>query len=315
MMNAVLKHWHPMVGIDFHTCVTPPAGVPTLPMTPYKTGMVLWGATFGMVTQSYFRDHPSSGWGTTMSRGTDIGPLIPHIGPPSLTLPIEIIFSSSKSHFGVASYSGVDNKGAQNCIAVALIVHVNLNLNCGIAWPTPTGMVIALNTHYVGMTLGDFIVGVLSMAVDAVLQRAMSALGSALGRLPGYLGQRMIPSVFRSNGAAFNALWAANRGAAGMSRAARREAARAAAKALRENQIIQKALFDCGWGGTLSRGLERLGARASTPVGEAVIGFFLGSPTGADASNVPGGASAFSAANDYLTGSEELTPSPPPPIN
>jgi len=232
-----------------------------------------------------------------------------------LTLAIEFIFSSSKSHFGVASYTGVDNKGAQNCIAVALLVHVNPNLNCGIAWPTPTGMVVAFNTHYVGMTLGDFIVGLSSMAVDAVLQRVMSAIGSAVARVPSYLAQRIVPSVFRSNGAAFSAIWAVNRGTAGLSRSARREAARAAARGLRENQIIQRTLFDCGWGGTLSRGLGRLGAGTSTPVREAVVGFFLGSPTGADASNVPGVTSAYSAANNYLTGSEELTPSPPPPIN
>ena len=99
-MHAVLKQWHPMVGVDFHICVPPPPA-PPIPCTPYRTAHVLWGWG-GMPTQSYFLDHPSSGWGLTMSTGTDIGPMIPHIGPLSITMPLEMLFSSSKSHFGTS---------------------------------------------------------------------------------------------------------------------------------------------------------------------------------------------------------------------
>jgi hypothetical protein len=65
-----------------------------------------------------------------MLRGTDIGPLIPHIGCPSLLTPLDILLSSSASYFGPSSYMVA---GAP--VAAALIINVNLNLNCN--WCCP----------------------------------------------------------------------------------------------------------------------------------------------------------------------------------
>jgi hypothetical protein len=218
---------------------------------------------------------------------------------------IEMTFSSSKSHFGVSAYSGVDNKKAQNCIAVALAVHANPNLNCGVPMPTPTGMVIALNTHYVGMTWGDFVSGLNVMCLDIILQTLLSKFGSWLGGLAGRMSTSFAPVTFATNQAAKTWLASVGRGATS-----------AMARALRAQQVAKLAAWNAGMG----KILERLGAKTSTPVGEAVIGFIMGSPTGADAGTfgapTPYGA-ASGAVDEYLNGPtpENLEPTAPPPIS
>jgi hypothetical protein len=116
-----------------------------------------------------------------MCKGTDIGPMIPHIGVPSTTLMIEIATSGSKSHFGPSYYHVKDQTDAPGNPAVALLMSVNPNLNCGYPFPTPSGMVMALTTQALGMTWGDIVGGLYQMALDFALQAILQKVGSLMG--------------------------------------------------------------------------------------------------------------------------------------
>jgi hypothetical protein len=259
--HAVMKNWHPMAGIDLHIC-NPPPPAPPIPMTPYKTVNLLSGTVGWFLTVRYCPTHYSAGWGYTMARGTDIGPLIPHVGPPSTTLMIEIVFSASKSHFGPRSYVEKDNTGANNHVAAALGGFVNPNLNCGTPCPTPTGFVLALNTHGVGMTWGDITAGLAQMTIDVILQTALfhagNAVGSGLGRIAGRLGPQAM-----SRGAARAAAASARRAFPKGQRPRMGDLARQ----LRDEQARRVARWNSGVG----RGLGVL------------INIFGGGPMGADA--------------------------------
>src|SRR5262249_56535928 len=94
----VMNPGTPMIGGDFHM-VTPPPAPPAGP-PPFATFDFLSGLYI------FFKPiwkHPSL-YGATVAKGTDIGSGIPHIGPPSVTLPLEIAFSSSKAHFASVQY-------------------------------------------------------------------------------------------------------------------------------------------------------------------------------------------------------------------
>jgi hypothetical protein len=111
-----------------------------------------------------------------MLKGTDIGPLIPHVGPPSNLIPLEMVFSSSKSHFSTSRYSVAGEK-----VAVSLVSVINPNLNCGTPVPTPTGLVLSLSVHRVDMTWGDIFAGAFALLADGLTQWALNALGGKPG--------------------------------------------------------------------------------------------------------------------------------------
>lgn len=174
MKHGVLKHYHPMMGRDMHIPWPPGAPAPAPAPAPYMTVFTLLGlAITSKYTNKVFTD--SVGW--TMLKGTDIGPMIPHMGTPSVTIIPEMVFSASKSYFGVATYK----VGEADCIAVSLGFATNPNLNCGTPVPTPTGLVLALATHRVDMTWGDIFSGFAMMGVDWVIQKYLNKLGNAVG--------------------------------------------------------------------------------------------------------------------------------------
>ena len=183
-MHAIMKHWHPMIGRDFHIPWPPGSPSPAPSPAPYLTGQTLMGLA---IKASYASSHMSMGWGMTMQQGTDIGYMIPHVGPPSALLAIEIPLSSSVSYFGTSMVM-VENKPA--CVALAMLV--NYNLNCGTPVPTPTGIVIAANTHFAAMTLGDLLGGVAVMAMDVAIG---VVLGKAIGAGSGWAAGRLGPRV------------------------------------------------------------------------------------------------------------------------
>lgn len=189
--HGVLKHWHPMMGVDFHIPWPPGAPAAAPSPVPYFTVQIMNGLN---ITANKANDALSHYKGLTMLKVTDIGPFIGHVGTPSILLAFEIPGSWSKSYFGS---SRCKSKGTP--VAVALLYIVNLNLNCGTPIPTPTGRVLALTTHFVDMTFGDIISGVLQMAADAAIAAALNKLGSVLcGDLLGKAGTLV-----------FNGIWTA----------------------------------------------------------------------------------------------------------
>lgn len=195
MMNCVLITIHPMLGCDMHDTIPPPGPV-VVPAVPHFAA-----ATLRWLMPTHKKADTISTMGfSPMQQGTDIGNFIPHISAPHYLLPLVIALSGSKSHFGVAS---VHMQGQP--VAVALLVVLNLNLNCSGATcpPLPTGVVIAPNTVVSSMTLGDFLGGLFAMVVDAAIQFGLNRLfGSApvarfFGRIQGPIIQRLLPGAPR----------------------------------------------------------------------------------------------------------------------
>lgn len=206
MMFNVLKHYHVMVAIPWieqHQAIFPPVMAP-VPAVPHVAGAMLcigpWGALTGKPNPT---EHSASG-GQVMSQGTDIGPLIPHYNltppaPPNSLIPILLLTSGSKSHFGAHK-----SQAPKGPVAFAIAVVVNFNLDCaGPAWPPlPAGVVITFNTHMTGATIGDIVSGFLHMIVDAAIQFGLNRLfaSARIGNFFENLTQRALGPAFRALG-------------------------------------------------------------------------------------------------------------------
>lgn len=264
MKHGVLKNVHPMLGCDWHIPWVPGTPAPAPSAVPYFVMSVMSG-TFvtSKMTATTFTDY----FGLTMLSGTDIGPLLPHMGPPSVTMPFDLIGASSKSHFCVANILAENSP-----IVVSLLFVVNPNLNCGTPIPTPTGAVLAITTHRVDMSWADILGGLATMAADFALQAALAWAGGAIGdRIAGALRGPVMRQAFQS---------AMFRGLMGdMSDGAARFAAHQAAV-------------------SANRSMERI-------VGFGV-GFFMGGPMGFDVGALgmptPGGALASAATTGQADG-------------
>jgi hypothetical protein len=164
-----------MVGYDLHL-VMPPGSPTPGPPGPHIAMSALMGT--GATAQMAPTETSHFGW--TILRGSDIGPLIPHAPlAPNCLLPIILLSSASKSHFGSSKFL-VKNKPA----AAALLVVVNPNLNCADPVPMPLDGVVTLTAHFVDMTLGDILSGFAFMAIDCALAWAMNWVsGKAFGKL------------------------------------------------------------------------------------------------------------------------------------
>jgi hypothetical protein len=206
MKFNALKDYHVMIAIpiiEMHQAILPPLPTP-LPKVPHIAGAMLckgpWGAISGKPNPTVF----SASGGVQMSQGSDIGPLIPHYNvippaPPNALLPIMLVTSGSKCHFG--AHKSVAPNGP---IAFAIAVKVNFNLNCaGPAWPPlPSGLVIAFNSHVIEATIGDIIAGALHLLVDMAIQFGLNRLFSS-SRVSGFfedVAQRALGPGMRALG-------------------------------------------------------------------------------------------------------------------
>lgn len=247
MKHAVLKNVHPEIGMCFHIPWVPGTPAPAPSPVPYTTLTMLSG-TIPMLTSKMTTTTFTEYFGLTMLQGTDIGPLTPHIGPPSQTMALEMLGASSKSYFAVSSVQA-DGKP----IVASLLFMIDISLNCGTPIPTPTGRPLALTTHRVDMSWADIMGGLATMACDFAIQSALNWLG---GRASEMIASRLAAGVTAR--ATQNALYRGLVG--GMDEAAADAAAAAAGVAARER-------------------MERL-------VGYG-FGFFMGGPMGADFGTVP----------------------------
>ena len=245
MKHGVLKGFHPMIGVDMHQVLVPPA--PLTPPAPHATVHVLSGLFItAVMSDKIFTDS----FGPTVMKGSDIGPLIPHIGSPSVLLAIEIPLSASKNHFGSSKY-----KCDKGIVGVSLLPPVNLNLNCGTPVPTPTGIVIAVATHRVDMTMGDIYAGVMNMAADFLIQSVLQWLGGKAGGA----ASKALGSVYAGLGAALLESGAP--------------------------MFILVPLFKLGSNSSV---LGRVFGRFGDTIAGTVIGFLTGGPMGADIGTLGG---------------------------
>jgi hypothetical protein len=177
MMCNVLKNYHVMMGIDLHDGLMPPLAVPAKNL-PYGVVAPLKLGPWGAITGKSRTDVCHSGFGETLIRGTDIGPLIPHIGVPQYLLPLIILTSASKSEFGASSVMTPDGP-----VAIACLVVANLNLNCmgPTCPPLPFGIVPAVATTTAGVTAMDLLCGALTLIFDAAVQYGLNRLLNSSG--------------------------------------------------------------------------------------------------------------------------------------
>lgn len=288
MFFCVLKQWHLMVGVDYHIA-NPPPPAPPVPFSPYNTAMLLLGSG---ITSKYAPTSMTHGFSFTMLGGTDIGPFIPHIGPPSLTIAIEMALSGSKSHFGPSAHVARDQYGGSGPIGAALLMTVNPNLNCGTPTPTPTGFVLAPTTHVTGMTLGDICAGLSMMGWDAAVQGLLNVIGDGLGR---WLG-RGLGGIGKRLGWGTMSRYAARQLARAAGTRSKAQGLNAAMHAIQDSNIAK--------GETIDRGVALINAVWGRLAVPAMLGF--GSPLGPSVSNVRGsdGQPLVPSAYDQETGSQ-----------
>lgn len=203
----VLKESHVMVSNPFwelHDYLPPPGVIKPFPV-PHMCGAILvagpWGSLSAIrkVNDTGTKEVFTTG-DHALSRGHDIGPLIPHynmipIAPPNLLLVVIIPTSGSKAYFG--SSSVLFEQGAA---AFAVASLINFNLNCsGITMPPlPSGVVFALpQTVLVGATVGDILGGIVRMVVDSAIQFGLGKLfgSDTAGRIFGNIAGSIFPGV------------------------------------------------------------------------------------------------------------------------
>lgn len=181
MISNVITRFHTMVGVDFHTAQPsfPAPTPPPVPKTPHVVGAMIHFAVWWMARGKDNTDVQTP-FGNAMSKIYDIGMLIPHYGVNSpILMMLWTLASGSQGHFGVSSV--VAKKGP---IAAALFGCSSPQLDCNEPLPLPTSVVFAPNTVVAGMTVGDVVAGVFSMALT-------SAFVYATGRVVGRAGTRV----------------------------------------------------------------------------------------------------------------------------
>jgi hypothetical protein len=198
----ILKVIDPMISYpEMHNCIIPPNPAP-VPL-PYVQVSFLGhgivaekskysgGPSFvskGQVIASYF---------PPILQGNDCGFFSPHFGNPANVLfPLILTFSSSKSLF---TASTVQINGAPT--AAACFIVININLNCAFPISMPFGGVPAATTVQVGLSIGDYLAGIVSgiaqMALDQLFGWALGSVGA--NRLFSNIGSRLFVRSITSN--------------------------------------------------------------------------------------------------------------------
>lgn len=175
-MHNLLRQWHVMIGCDFHNEVTATIPPVPAPMIPHVAGHVMNGWWLAATTEETVK-----ALGTKIIlRDSDISAGIPHVPippyPPCALLLLIIPMSGSKCYFGPSSVLAGGKP-----IACALIIVVNINLNCADPCGMPLNVVITWGNVVCGMSIGDILGGLLAMGIDAAITFAFNRLGSWLG--------------------------------------------------------------------------------------------------------------------------------------
>lgn len=167
-----------IVGCDFHKQIPPPPPAGPLP-APH---IVLYMTGLAMPATAKISTSIRAGWGWSLGRQHDLGMGIYHFAANAL-LPLVWAGAGNKAEFGVASVKVGDISGSSARMAVAVVpwIGINFQLDCSEPLPLPLSRCIAsFNTVVAGMTLADFVAGVISGIVDAIYVYVVGKIAGAI---------------------------------------------------------------------------------------------------------------------------------------
>lgn len=186
-MYTALREYHLMVGLDVHFPVIPPGLWPYLVANNMNNTLKIHLTT--LYTPSVWADSLQQ----MMCKGSDIGMLIPHLGPMSAVIVIEVLLSGSKCYFGPSNVLVRDQHGGVQNPAAAVLGKVNVNLNCGFPVPLMSNVVLAPNTATLRMTAGDIAGGLYVMLVDQIFQTTINLFAYfVIGPLCNWFGRKVL---------------------------------------------------------------------------------------------------------------------------
>ena len=170
MMHVAHITAHSFIGLGSHTALFPPSVVPVI--APHVSMDTLLGLTI------------NAKWSKTVigpfgfqfiGKGNDSGFIVPHfsIPPTSVLIPVIIAFGGSRPMFS-ASTVKIDVDGSALPMAAGCIPcnFVSFNQACNDPCNYPSDVVISPNSVVVGLTPGDYAVGLISIVAGLSTQRS-----------------------------------------------------------------------------------------------------------------------------------------------
>lgn len=180
---------HPFLGVSWHEGIVPPAPAPVV--MPHVTfGIVNGFLALGSYPTVGHKNGDVLAWGLLplMGRGTDAGYVVPHISTVQFNTMqfLTTAMGESKIMFGSSSVKlpcknwlwGEEVKDAGCCVFP--YAPLSLNLGCNEAIPTPTDLVFAPSTLYVGMSLADYVTGLIDIGTELAFAIVSEAGGELL---------------------------------------------------------------------------------------------------------------------------------------
>jgi hypothetical protein len=292
MMHVAHLIAHTYIGMGTHMALYPPLVVPAL--TPHVAMDTLLGLTLGA---KYTTTVIGPFGFQFIQQGNDSGQIVPHIAipPPSVLVPVVIAFGSSKPMFAAST---VKMQGTPVAAGVIPFNFVSINQACNDPCNYPGDMVISPNTVLVGLTLGDFLGGLLSIAVDCAISAIANKFGGEMAeRFMGKIATRLVTPFLREFTSEMAEAFGREAAEQMTREAAENILERPLAKAIQETLgKITENVF--GWAVDTDLGL--VGAPESGDLG-STAGAAIDAPSGsaatttANTQNVPGAAPIHSA--------------------
>ncbi len=183
MSFPVAKMNDPMLGVDFHDMIVPPAPA-VVKFTPHVVAAKIgWVADSSALVPTVLINNMMAA-----NQFHDIKNLIPHVPPgPNVLLAIIIPFSSSKIMLGSSTVL-VNNKP----IGVGPVPI----LNCADPLSMPTGAIIPITNVFAGVSLADMFMALATMLVEMAISYLANLAGGAIGnRVAGALSRRAASRV------------------------------------------------------------------------------------------------------------------------
>jgi hypothetical protein len=121
-----------------------------------------------------------------------------HVGPYQPLLILTILFGSSMAVWGssgtsIAVHSTILGNGSQS-MACSCFPYLATSLHLGCSWPVPfpLDVPVLFGNTWVGFTWGDFVAGLIDIAIQCAIEVATLAVGSLLKKVPFSAGLKLL---------------------------------------------------------------------------------------------------------------------------